>query len=264
MSRVDSTTVQHVPSSLEPWEHGVLDIYDWRQPGLLSAYFGVVEESLSRQGDLCEIGVYRGRSLVATAMYLRARGSSKLVYGFDSFSGFPEIAPEDKLERFDTLYDAGLIDEDHHRRVNRNQELLSAVGRSGDPSRSSTSGDFSMTSRDLVEAKLKVLGLENVVLIEGPFQETMHTGLIPDARFATAFFDCDLYQSYRAALPFVWDRLVEGGVAFLDEYYSLKFPGARIAVDQFVAGRDDTQLSRVDDATERWERWALRKVGSKA
>ena len=40
-------------------------------------------------GDIVEAGVYRGNSLIAIGMLLKELGSSKKIYGFDSFSGFP-------------------------------------------------------------------------------------------------------------------------------------------------------------------------------
>ena len=48
-----------------------------------------------------------------------------------------------------------------------------------------------------------------------------------------ALIDCDLYESHKISLPFVWDRLNTGAYTFLDEYYSLKFPGSRIAINNF-------------------------------
>ena len=35
--------------------------------------------------------------------------------------------------------------------------------------------------------------------------------------------DCDLYDSYMDTFNFVWSRLNNGGMIYLDEYYSLKF-----------------------------------------
>jgi len=49
--------------------------------------------------------------------------------------------------------------------------------------------------------------------------------------------DCDLYQSYRTALEYIWPRLSAGGFIFLDEYFSLKFRRARIACDEFFEGK---------------------------
>lgn len=100
----------------------------------------------------------------------------------------------------------------------------------------SSSGDFSSTNRELLERKISLLGLTNIVLIDGFFEDSMDDSSLPEIIYAT-FLDCDLYESYRTTLNKVWPRLNTGGFIYLDEYYSLKFLGARVAVDEFVYGK---------------------------
>ena len=50
--------------------------------------------------------------------------------------------------------------------------------------------------------------------------------------------DCDLYESYKYALPVAWDCTLKKGMIYLDEYYSLKFPGAKIATDEFIKDKE--------------------------
>jgi len=73
-----------------------------------------------------------------------------------------------------------------------------------------------------------------------------------------ALLDSDLYLSYKTVLPFIWDRLVTAGYMFLDEYYSLKFPGARIATDEFFTDKKDKPRKHRVDAGD-FERWHVRK-----
>ena len=61
----------------------------------------------------------------------------------------------------------------------------------------------------------------------------MNSDDFKDLIFSAALIDCDLYCSYKQSLPFVWDKLSKGSYMFLDEYYSLKFPGARIATNEY-------------------------------
>jgi hypothetical protein len=79
------------------------------------------------------------------------------------------------------------------------------------------------------------LELKNIRLVPGTFQETL-TGAnrIETGKLSAVLLDCDLYDSYRSVLNYVWPRLSVGGMIYLDEYYSLKFPGARIASDEFL------------------------------
>jgi O-methyltransferase len=45
--------------------------------------------------------------------------------------------------------------------------------------------------------------------------------------------DCNLYEPHLHALNYSWKYLVKNGGIFLDDYFSLKYPGARIAINQF-------------------------------
>jgi len=102
------------------------------------------------------------------------------------------------------------------------------------------------------------MGLSNISLIAGPFEETMtDTASGPDT-IAAAILDCDLYGSYLTSLAYIWPRLSPGGIIYLDEYYSLKFPGARIAVDEFFEGTTAT-LEGVSDEFNGFERWIVSK-----
>ena len=40
------------------------------------------------------------------------------------------------------------------------------------------------------------------------------------------------------SLPKAWENTTKGGMIYLDEYYSLKFPGAKIAVDEFIKDKE--------------------------
>ena len=52
------------------------------------------------------------------------------------------------------------------------------------------------------------------------------------------FIDVDLYEPYKIALPLIWQKLSKGGYIHLDEYFSLKFPGPKIACDEFAKLRN--------------------------
>ena len=81
--------------------------------------------------------------------------------------------------------------------------------------------------------------------------------------FSVIFLDCDLYDGYMETLQYGWDKLIPGGIVFLDEYYSLKFPGARIAVNEFFADKKDFELIEISDTSyDDFERWVVRKLDS--
>ena len=243
------------------WEFGVMNVYNYRAPGSLRNYFAFVKECHnSISGDIVESGVYQGKSLLGMALMLKELGSNKKVYGFDSFSGFPPVYDDkDNLERFDELLEEGKITEEHYHDIKKNLEWRRELsGSQVSPATISGSGDFSSTSRELLEKKIDTLGLDNVVLLDGPFEETMVDANGPQ-KVMCALMDCDLYQSYVTTFYFVWPRLADEGLIYLDEYYSLKFPGARIATNEFVESHGDAELERFPSDKGEFERWGMWK-----
>ena len=243
------------------WEYNVLGITDPEKAGSLRFYFDFVKSNHSlMEGDILESGVYQGKSLLGMALMLKELGSAKKVYGYDSFSGFPSVYHEkDNFERFDDLYAEGRIGEQYYQDVKKNLEWRSGLSGSELSARSiSSSGDFSLTSRELVEKKIEILGLDNVVLVDGSFDQTMVNGNGPE-KIMCVLMDCDLYQSHVTTFDFIWPRLIEGGLVYLDEYYSLKFPGARIATDEFIQRHKSAELRRFPSNTGEFERWGLWK-----
>ena len=238
------------------WEFNVLQVCNYKASGKLDGYFNFIKQNHNKlDGDICEIGVYRGFSIIATAMLLRDLGSDKKVWGFDSFSGFPSYHENDDLANFESLYDNGSISEKHFQDYKLNVQLKEFM--SGGPilpSTISSSMDFSKTSLSFLKSKIEYFELDNIVLVDGDYKNSMTQKKNMDAKFMSSLIDCDLYESHKIALPFVWDRLVEGGYMYLDEYYSLKFPGARVATDEFFSNKADKpeMYSRKSMDFERW------------
>lgn len=245
----------------DDWEFNVLGVYNFRKPGAFSSLFDFVRENHLRiEGDLVEAGVFRGSSLLGMALMLKELGSSKRVFGFDSFAGFPPVYHEnDDLQKFEELFRSGRISKEHADAVRRNIEwrkLLSGVTMNA--ANISTSGDFSGTSLEFVQKKIEILGLDNIVLVDGVYSDTMTSSRKAPEKIMAALMDCDLYGSYMQTYNFVWPRLSQGGMIYLDEYYSLKFPGARIATDEFIQGKR-AQLKMAPQVSGDFERWHIVK-----
>tara|TARA_E500000178_G_C16824476_1_gene663089 strand:+ start:9 stop:770 length:762 start_codon:yes stop_codon:yes gene_type:complete len=244
------------------WEYNVLGAINYKEyNGALRFFFDFVRENHDTiEGDIVEAGVFKGLSLIGMGLMLRELGSDKLVYGFDSFAGFPPVyAKEDELESFGELYAAGKISKNHYEMTKRNFLVRQALAGEEQTARNlSSSGDFSGTSRMLVEKKIELLGLNNVVLIDGPFQKTM----VPEngpKKVMAALMDCDLYHSYLTSFSYLWPKMSMGGLVYLDEYFSLKFPGGRIATDEFLAGRPEASLIKFHERDGEFERWGVLK-----
>lgn len=246
---------------LEPWEHSILGVYNISPrpfEGPSRHWFDFLANAGALEGDFLEFGVYRGRSLVATAMLLQERGSDAIAVGFDTFEGFPSYSPFDSPERFEQLLEEGRISDDHFDRVLKNRAHLEWLGRGSDPSSSSSSGDFSGTSQEFVQGLVDYTGTTSQVeIFAGDFAASLSHPANAERKVAGALIDCDLWDGYRVSLDYVWPRLSDGGMVFLDEYYSLKFPGPRFAVDSFCEVHGITPTLLDDEGS--WERWALFK-----
>jgi len=243
--------------NLERWEFGVLDIHH-PESCTLREYFQLIPKLEIIPGNIVELGVARGRSLITTGLILEVLNSSKSVIGLDSFQGFPQYSPEDDFSNFEKLRNADAISEEHYMRVVRNSAHVKARGANVHPSQISSSQDFSNTSIDYVQSRIDYLGLNNRVRVqEGDF--TLNIGkLIEGQTLSLVLLDSDLFQSYFITLPILWKHLSPGGYIYLDEYYSLKFPGPRIAVDNFMSSITNGKLMMLDPWMD-FERWVIVK-----
>ena len=119
----------------------------------------------------------------------------------------------------------------------------------------SMSQNFVSQGKKEIEKKLKLLNLNNVVLIQGDFIKTLPKFFNSSKnKIFSANIDCDLYESYKIVLPYVWKNLEKKGYAHLDEYYSLKFPGARIAINEFCE-QHSVKLKKQKTPKREFERW---------
>jgi O-methyltransferase len=97
----------------------------------------------------------------------------------------------------------------------------------------------------------------NVVIHPGKFEDTLP--IVKSENFCCVILDCDLYESYITCLDFFYPRMADGGIIILDEYYSKKYPRARVAVDEFCMGiPDKPQMFWLED--NKWERWMIKRT----
>ena len=187
-------------------------------------------------------------------------GSPKLVWGYDSFEGFPDYHENDRLAKFDELFADNLIDQEIYQKVKLNQEYRTLVLNAElSTSNISTSGNFEENPLDLLQKKIQFLQLDNIRLVKGNFLDTLVDNGQNDSDFCACLLDCNLYESHKLSLDYVWPKLHTGGYVCLDDYYSLKFPGAKIAVDEFFADKKDKpQMHELHEGE--FQRWFVRKI----
>lgn len=169
------------------------------------------------KGDVLECGVASGGSLGLLASLTRSERTRTHVWGFDSWSGLPPPSTQDAASRF-----AGAIE-----------------------------GSFA-SSLEKVRATLRWHGFtdqdieRDISLVSGDFAETLprFTG----SSIALLHVDADLYRSYQLCLDHLWGKVSVGGVVAFDEYHlSHDWPGAKQAVDEFLAQQPPHTVSLRQD-----------------
>ena len=93
-------------------------------------------------------------------------------------------------------------------------------------------------------------------LIKGKFENVLSSlskALEIDDKLNILYIDCDLYESYLECLNNLYDNVVDGGSIIFDEYYSHKYPGARIAVNEFFENKKGYfEKYKTPEGFERW------------
>jgi len=243
---------------MEHWEFGALGIHNPNR-STLAPYFQLVRDTESISGDILELGVLRGASLITTGLLLESLSSKRVVTGLDTFTGFPGYTEQDDFNNFWKLEELGHISSEHLERVKRNQSLVKIRGASEAPNSISNSNDFSDTSYDLVRSRVLNLELEQRVFVHEVDITKELENYLKDKKYSLILMDVDLYLPYAKALPILFEHLSPGGKIYLDEYYSLKFPGPRIAVNNFLNTRLDANLEELGDWLD-FERWVIFKT----
>jgi len=160
-------------------------------------------------GDFVECGCALGGSAALIALTLRQVGESRQLWLFDTFEGLPAPTPNDPDFEIADLFTGtcvGTVDEVQH------------------------------LFEDLHVA-------DRVQLVKGLFQQTLPS--VPVSTIALLHIDGDWYDSVKACLDNLYDRVAPGGVIQFDDYGYWK--GARKAVDEFFAARGiGVKLNRLD------------------
>ena len=225
-SRLAARDAASIPPDLSDDDRGIVTAvrpYTMTTPerviALLDAVRHVTRNAIP--GAIVECGVWRGGSMMATAMALLAEGdNSRDLYLYDTFEGMPD--PTQK----DAWLDGTPA-----------SELLSKA--------SQKSKIWARAPIDGVRERLIETGYpeERIHLVEGKVEDTI-PGVCPE-RVALLRLDTDWYESTRHELEHLYPRLVDGGILILDDYGRWK--GSRQATDEyFAAAKNKPLLQRVD------------------
>lgn len=149
-------------------------------------------------GDICELGCFRGLSSWQISCSIRDRKSNGTFHIFDSFQGLSEIEeidmPEDRSQDSEAL---------------REQFACS-----------------------LEQVKANLSEFNFITYHKGWIPERF--GEVEDIMFSFVHIDVDLYQPIYDSISFFFPRLIDGGTMVFDDYGYLQFPGAKKAVDDYL------------------------------
>lgn len=148
------------------------------------------------RGYYLEFGVFNGQSIIET--YGVLRGIMTHVYGFDSFSGLPDLSEQDA---------ASLALTPSFAPGNFKSLPMTAV-------------------RDYILASTTRLAPDHLVLTEGFYDQTLpafdKAVLRDKGPCLIAHVDCDLYSSSRDAFAFLDDVVTDGTWILLDDYWTYR------------------------------------------
>ncbi len=186
------------------------------------AHAELFKRTLEVPGDIAEVGVFRGLGLMTWANLLEAfviGDRTKVVYGFDNWQGFTELAPEDGAAVGEVQKSQGGFSPAAFR-----QELDDAIA--------------------IFDEDRFIPWKARVKLIEGQIEETAPAFVSenPGIRFSLVHLDCDLYRPTKAAIDAFWPRLSRGGIMLFDEYAIKDWPGETKAVDEYFAAMPDVKI----------------------
>lgn len=170
--------------------------------------FAKFAEDQKMSGNVAECGVNRGDF----SMHINQFFANKKLYMFDTFEGFSKADIEIEREIADPAF------------------LKSTFNQVG---------CFNDTSVDLVLNRMP--HKEQCVIKKGYFPDT--TVGLENEKFCFVNLDMDLYKPQLDGLRFFYDRMVNGGVILLHDYYPPELPGVKMAVDEFLSERENEHIS---------------------
>jgi hypothetical protein len=189
------------------------------------AHYELFCRTIELPGDIVELGVYRGASLMAWANFLEIRNMGdrqKQIFGFDNFSGVTSFDEED-----------GIAD--------------SRVGKKIGGYDSSVFEEILKDAINIFDKDRFIPYKSRVILVKGNIEETVPRFVKenPGLRISLLHFDCDVYKPTKIAIEKLWPRIVHGGVVLFDEYGIRPWEGESFAVDEYFKDKN-VKICRFD------------------
>lgn len=182
------------------------------------AHYELFKKIVDLPGVIVDLGVFRGASTFTWAKLCEIfcpTDVRKVVYGFDTFEGFPSLSKEDgPVNVKEDVREGGYFGgKSVEKELNLAQEAMNH------------------------DRHLK--HVNRIEFIKGKVEETI-PGFIASKgnglRIALLNLDLDLYGPTKAALEYFVPLMVRGGIIIVDEYAVDTFGGESKAVDEYFHG----------------------------
>ena len=143
---------------------------------MLGYYLEFLKQTDCIDGEILELGTYKGVTSILFAKFLDIIKSNKKIHTFDTFEGMPYN------DKFSTA--------------------------------KNVKGSFGDTSYEFVKSQYKKYGVaDRIVIHKGLFENTLES--LKNNKFSFVLLDCDVYDALKFCLPFINKRL-NGVVVFDD------------------------------------------------
>lgn len=178
---------------------GTEDDNRWRR-GRHYVLHQLLKRVIFLNGNIAECGCFKGLSAHQIAAICRNNNFKNKFFIFDSFEGLSRFDSEDiSVHNSKTDF------------VKRQKEFSCPMGQVKN----------NLKEFDFIDYKEG--------WIPSRFDE------VKEERFSFVHIDVDMYQPIKDCIDFFYPRLLEGGIMVFDDYGYLGFPGAKKAVDEFLA-----------------------------
>ncbi|MCK6603097.1 MAG: nitroreductase family protein [Bacteroidetes bacterium] len=163
--------------------------------------------------NIIEFGSYKGGTAIFFSVLLNRLSPNSKVFALDTFEGIPTS-------------DSAL---DLHKK-----------------------GDFADCSRKILEQRCSELGITNLMIIQGKFQDTFMQVKNMTESFGLVHIDCDTYSSVSFAQEAVWPNLCTGAYLVYDDADSSSCLGATQAMEEMI-------ISHRIHCEQAWPHFVFRK-----
>lgn len=168
--------------------------------------WNLVQQVRPLEGDVLEVGVWRGGTGCLMADRMRQLGIEARIFLCDTFEG---------------------------------------VVKAGDKDVDYVGGEHADTSEETVRKLASSMGLDNVVVAKGVYPDDT-TAVVGDGPLRLVHVDVDVYDSAKDVTEHVWPRVVPGGMVVYDDYGFLECPGVTRYVNESLAADDRVVIQNLN------------------